>query len=249
MSGTDPSPTPVAALPMYDWPELRPATDAFWAAFRDLARARGIAAPDGLDRGRPAGEVWTDGALVLSQTCGLPYRTQLRDHVTLLGAPDYGLEGCPPGHYCSLLVARRGDPRRGLEAFAGAPFAFNERMSQSGHAALMQAPGAERLGAGVETGAHRASIRAVAEGRADLAAIDAVAWRLAERFEPAAAELRVVGRTRPGPGLPMITAKGHDAALYARLVAAAIAAADGAVRAALGIRGFVRLAPADYLSA
>ena len=67
----------LAALPMYDWPELRPATDRLWAAVRDGLRQRGVAAPEGLTRdvGLMAG--WTDPGLVLGQTCGLPFVREL----------------------------------------------------------------------------------------------------------------------------------------------------------------------------
>ena len=37
-------------LPMYDWPELRDATDGLWAALRDALRAEGVAAPEALSR-------------------------------------------------------------------------------------------------------------------------------------------------------------------------------------------------------
>ena len=46
----------VAALPMYDWPEIAPATDRLWAALRDHLRAAGVAAPDALTRDRPLPE-------------------------------------------------------------------------------------------------------------------------------------------------------------------------------------------------
>ena len=38
----------------------------------------------------------------------------------------------------------------------------------------------------IETGAHRASIVAVAEGRADVCAIDCRSWHMAKRHEPRA---------------------------------------------------------------
>ena len=48
---------------------------------------------------------------------------------------------------------------------------------------------------------------AVADGRADLAAIDCRSWALAQRFEDAAASLTVVGWTALRPGLPYITGR------------------------------------------
>jgi hypothetical protein len=41
----------IAALPMYDMAGQQPANDAFWAATRDRLHARGIGAPETLDRG------------------------------------------------------------------------------------------------------------------------------------------------------------------------------------------------------
>ncbi len=57
----------------------------------------------------------------------------------------------------------------------------------------------------IETGGHRASIVAVAEGRADICAIDCRSWQLAQQHEPRAADLQVVGWTARRKGLPLIT--------------------------------------------
>jgi ABC-type phosphate/phosphonate transport system substrate-binding protein len=234
---------PVAALPMYDWPEVRASTDAFWICLRAALEARGIAAPARLTRGA---DHWRNPGLVLGQTCGLPYRRGLHAAVTLIGAPDYGLEGCPPGRYRSALVVRADDPRECPRDFVEARYACNSNCSQSGHAALNEALGPLAPARGLLTGAHRASVIAVAQARADIAAIDAVSWRLARAWEPAAARLRVLGWTRPGPGLPMITAGGRDPAPFAGAIGDAIAALAPSHRAALGLAGFVRLRPVDY---
>jgi ABC-type phosphate/phosphonate transport system substrate-binding protein len=236
----------IAALPMYDRQELRPAIDGFWAAVRDGLRAQGVAAPDGLSRevGPMAG--WTDPGLVLGQTCGLPFVRWLEGRVALLGALDYGIEGAPPGWYRSAVVARTDDPRRELAAFRGARLAANDRNSQSGLGAILHHAGPGFFGAIGFTGAHAASIRCVADGEADLAAIDSVSWRLAAAFLPAARRLRVLMLTAPTPGLPLIAARQADTARTSAAVAEGIARLDAEARAALGIRGFVPLAPADY---
>jgi ABC-type phosphate/phosphonate transport system substrate-binding protein len=72
----------------------------------------------------------------------------------------------------------------------------------------------------IETGAHRASIIAVAEGRADVAAIDCRSWGIAQRFEPKALEVSVVGWTGHRKGLPYITGANTPAHVAARLRAA-----------------------------
>lgn len=242
----------IASLGMYDRAECQAANDRLWALIRDRLRARGIAAPDRLTRGEAAyWPAWQAPELVLSQTCGFPYRARLHGRVTLIGTPDYGVEGCPPGHYRSLFVARRGDPRAALADFDGAAFAYNEPMSQSGwagpqtHAAALDV----RLRPALATGGHRFSALAVAEGRAEIAALDAVTWRLIERFEPdLAGALTVVGQTAPSPGLPLIAAAGADRAATFAAVAGAIAALDGQDRATLGLVGLVAIPPEAYLA-
>ncbi|QYK43057.1 MAG: PhnD/SsuA/transferrin family substrate-binding protein [Paracoccaceae bacterium] len=238
----------IAALPMYDPPPLRAANDRLWALIRDDLRARGRAAPEVLTRGQDdLWPVWTAPDLVLAQTCGFPFRARLHDRVALVGTPDYGLPDCPPGHYCSVVVARRDDPRDRLDGFAGARLAFNDPMSQSGWAAIAQDAARLGLRPGPQTGAHAASVRAVAGGQADLAAIDGVTWSILEGIEAAAAALRVIHRTPPTPGLPLIAAREADTATLFAATAAAIAALAPDDRAALRLRGIVRIPASDYL--
>lgn len=238
--------TAVAALPMYDWPEVAAATDGFWAAIRDRLRAEGVAAPEDLERGRGLVDVWTDPELALGQTCGLPLVRTLAGRVAVIGALDYGLPGCAAGWYRSVVVARADDPRATLADFGGATLAINGTDSQSGwgsilHHAAPLAVGGRFFGTVRVTGAHRESVAAVATGAADLAAIDGVSWWLAQRFVPAAARLRTLSLTDPTPGLPLIAARGTDVAPHRRAVAAAVAALDADTRGALRLRGFVAL--------
>ncbi|MCL4187955.1 MAG: PhnD/SsuA/transferrin family substrate-binding protein [Rhodobacteraceae bacterium] len=236
---------------MYDRPETRAATDRLWTLVREGLRSRGIAAPGALCRPGDGGlwALWEHPRLVLAQTCGLPYRARLHGRVTLVGTPDHGVEGCPPGHYRSVLVVRAGDARGTLAAFAGARLAVNDALSQSGWAAVAAAAAAAGVafGGALVTGAHRASAAAVAGGLADVAAIDAVSWALTARWEPAlAAGLRVLGRTVPTPGLPLIAAAGADAAAIGAAVADAVAALAAADRAALMLQGIVAIPAAAY---
>jgi len=240
----------LASLPMYDRAETRAANDRLWVGVRDRLRDAEIDAPDGLTRADDLWGQWQAPDLVLSQTCGLPFRARLHDRVTLLASPDYGLDGCAPGYYRSVLVARVQDTRTRPEAFSGAPLAFNEALSQSGWAAVWEFARAEGLvlRPALATGSHRASALAVAEGRADWAALDAQTWRMIARWDRFAAGLAVIGATRPTPALSFVTAKGRDPVPIRAALVAAIADMTAQDRDTLGLRGVVELPPEAYLS-
>lgn len=235
-----------AMLGMYDMPALQAANDMFWAAIR----AQLGDGPEALDRERDFWDIWRDPQMVFSQTCGMPYRTKLHDRVSLVGTPDYGLPDCPPGYYYSTFVALADDPRP-LEELVTGTFAFNEPLSQSGWAA--PTTHLHSLGLQVNTllrsGGHALSARAVARGRADLAALDALTWVLLTEHDPdLAGELRVVTRTDPTPTLPYVTAQSRDPAPIAAAVRAAIGAMDEDTRRVLHIQGLIDIPAEVYLA-
>ncbi|WP_431300436.1 phosphate/phosphite/phosphonate ABC transporter substrate-binding protein [Tabrizicola sp. BL-A-41-H6] len=242
----------IASLAMYDFGAAMAANDRLWALIRDALRDRGLKAPDALTRGETAyWDAWQSPDLLLSQTCGYPFRARLHDRVTYIATPDYGVEGCPPGHYCSVFVARADDPRSRLAAFDNAPFAYNEDLSQSGWAAPQtHAAGLGlRLPPALQTGGHRLSARAVAEGRADIAALDAVTWMLMQADDPAlTARLKPLARTAPTPGLPYITAHGTDPEPLFAAISQAITALAPADRATLHLKGLTRIPLQAYLA-
>ncbi len=241
----------IASLGMYDRAEVQPCNDRLWALIRDGLRAAGRAAPDALTRGAGAyWPAWEAPDLVLSQTCGFPYRAKLHGKVTLIGTPDFGVQGCEAGYYRSVFVAAKTDPRRAVAQFDGASLAFNEDLSQSGWAAPQNFARAHGIALRpvVRTGGHLLSARAVAEGRAEIAALDAITWEMIQRHEAFAARLQVVGLTDPTPGLPYISALGADAAMMFDVIAAAIDALPAADKTALCLRGLVKIDAAAYLA-
>ena len=235
-----------ASLPMYDLPPQQRANDEFWQAIRKYLQA----GPATLTRKGNLWDHWLSPGLILSQTCGYPYRAKLHDKVTLVGTPDYGLEGCPPGYYCSVFIARADNPRLRLEDFAEARFAYNEALSQSGWAAPQHhvAQFGFQFQNLVETGAHRQSALAVLEGSAELAALDALTWKLLQRNEPFPAVLREVARTEPTPALPYITHKEADPAPIYAAIEAGIEDLHAIMREALSLKGMVSIPPEDYLA-
>ena len=71
----------ITQLPMYDWPEVRAATDALWAEIHTALQKRDIASPNTLNREEATETAWLSTRLLLSQTCGLPLVQDLRDQV------------------------------------------------------------------------------------------------------------------------------------------------------------------------
>lgn len=231
----------IASLPMYDRPALRAAHGRLWEAL-DLGLKR--TEPDDL------WGHWHDPDLLFSQTCGLPYRMGLHKHLTLVGAPVFDLPDCPPGTYNSVIICRKADPRDKVEDFAQSPVAFNQPHSQSGWGALY-AYAAQRgitFDTLVETGAHAASAQAVWEGRADLAALDAMTYQLLCRDTPEMADLRVLDRTAPTPATPYVTAHPEEAPRLRAKLRAAFAALPEEDHHVLGISGMTAVSHEAYMA-
>lgn len=203
----------IASLQMYDWPEIQGNIDAFWQIAHAALAEGGIKAGARLARPHDISHPWTWPDLLISQTCGLPLIAGTCGAAVPFARPLYDVEGCGSGTYRSAIIAREPAP---ITAFSGARIAANGRDSQSGYNALVdhvqkhvthRAAFFERV---MITGAHRASADAVADGRADLCALDAVAWALYRQVAPIrAARLHVIAWSEACPAPPFITAPAH----------------------------------------
>lgn len=197
------------SLPMYDWPEVRDATDK-WAegVLRHMEQ-------DGarLDRHADYFAGWRRSDLFFSQTCGYPFTHEFRGKLTYLATPHYRTPGCEGASYCSFIFAREARP---LAAFRGSRAAVNNPDSMSGMLALQLvfAPFAthgEFFASVIESGGHIKSMIAVRDGKADVCAIDSVCVALARRYRPDYLEgLVEIARSPMVPGLPYVTALGRD---------------------------------------
>ncbi|MQT13537.1 phosphate/phosphite/phosphonate ABC transporter substrate-binding protein [Segnochrobactrum spirostomi] len=250
----------VASLGMYDLPWLQAANDRLWVAIRDRLRGAGLSGvPDRLDRARPLDAIWHDPSLLLGQTCGYPLRTRLDGVVRLVATPIYASPFSEGAFHRSAIVVARGAPWRSLEDLRGRVAAVNGFDSNTGMnlfrlavAPLVQAGGGPPFfGRVVETGAHLESLKAVAQGTADVAAIDGVTYGLVQRHRPDLLDnIAVLTTTRMSPGLPFITAASasdsHVAALQAALDAVAADPTLADVRHELCLTGFERIDAAEY---
>jgi ABC-type phosphate/phosphonate transport system substrate-binding protein len=245
-----------AALPMYDGPGTALANDAIWTAIAAGLRKRGVAAPQSLTRNGDLSALWRSQSLVFGQTCGYPYVKDLRDSVALIATPEYDFPGCEGTSHRSFLVRRASDPRLSLDAFRGGVAALNGWDSNTGmnlfRATIAPlAAGRAFFGSVVTTGSHRASLEAIAEGRADLAAIDCVSFGLMKRVNPdPTLRVAIVAESPMSPGLPFIASASLPQATIASARDAlfeALADPDLAdARAALGLKGARLTTPAEY---
>ncbi len=240
----------IANLSMYARPETHQATCDFWNLIRKNLQTVGVAAPSELSQEVDLMRVWQDPNLLLSQTCGMPYRNALHGKVQLVGTPIYDLEDCPDGYYFSVIVVRKDDSRTALQEFAQATFAFNEAQSQSGFAAALThaAQRGVTFHNKVQSHSHANSAEMIANGQAEIAALDAVTWKLIKRYDAFAADLRVLARTTPcTPALPFITSRSQNAKVIFKAIQQAIQDLPPEQRDIMCLQGLVKISAQDYL--
>ena len=230
-----------ASLAMYLRAETASALDEIWVAIRDAVRSAGLPAPETLSQDQVGTEAWSRSDMVLSQTCGMPFRKKLHPNVALVGTLDHGVAGCPAGYYNSAIIKKRAcnlpdNPRP----------AINDLQSQSGYAALREV--LPNFKSPIESGAHLKSARMVAEGTADIAAIDAVTWRLIEKYDAFSSQLEVLKFTKPTPALPLITGLyKSEVKTLANAIAHGLDQTPQAAKDTLGIKGLVHIHSSTYL--
>ena len=220
------------------------------------SRAQGIEAPEQLARDVDLPALWRSPNLLFAQTCGYPYVKDLRDSVALIATPEYAFAGCEGAQHRSFVVCRAADARRSLESFRGAVAAVNGWDSNTGmnlfRATIAPVAGrAPFFASVVVTGSHLASLEAVADGRADLAAIDCVTYGLVKRLRTGLIDRTAIVAESPlSPGLPFIAAAGLPDRTVAAVRNALFAAlADPGLAGsldALGLAGARLTTSADY---
>jgi ABC-type phosphate/phosphonate transport system substrate-binding protein len=205
----------IAALPMYDFPHVRDAHDAFWTALADRLTAAGLPdVPRELTRDLGHFDVWRHPALLFAQGCEYPLAKSFAEQVRLLATPRYSAPGCEAANCRSAIIVRCEEAYSdSLAEFRGRRCVVNEADSNSGmnllRAAVAPLAGAARYFASVTvSGSHRRSAEMVASGEADVAAVDCVSFaHLGQLCPEVVAKLRVLTWTPASPSLPFITTR------------------------------------------
>lgn len=198
-----------ASLPWYDLEEVRPATDAFWAALAGRLRLPGV--PATLDRSTPPERQWASPRLLFSQACGYDLVLAHARRLRVIATPRYGAPGCEANGYRSHVVVRRDSPWRAVRELHGTRAALNGRTSHSGMNALraLVAPFSRRgrfFSELLLSGGHVRSLEHVRSRRVDVAAIDCVTHELLRRHRPEVlAGTRILCTTPLFPAPPFVT--------------------------------------------
>lgn len=214
----------IAALPMYDFPELRTAHDELWSALANRLSEHGLRdVPRQLTRDRLHRDVWRDPSLLLAQGCEYPIATSFGDSLALVATPHYSAPGCEGRFYRSAIVVRADEPSETLAELRNRRCAVNEWDSNSGMnllraAVASVAQGARFFQSMLLSGSHRRSVEMIAANEADVAAIDCVTFAHLQRVDrELTSKVRVLSWTPRSPCLPFVTARGSSESTVAAL--------------------------------
>jgi ABC-type phosphate/phosphonate transport system substrate-binding protein len=206
-------------------------------------------------------DLWrrTDMAAVFM--CGLPY-SRADPKPTLIAAPvPAAAEFAGLPKYWSELVVRSDSPFYDLESTLGGTICLTAPNSQSGYAAalqyLMAVDAARAAKAGARSPLYReiaapavtplGAVTAVVSGAADVAPIDAYAYRLLQKYRgDLTSKLRTVARTARTPIPPLVASIEGATGLRTAFTAAHRDPALKVLLAGLELSHFVTPDPRDY---
>jgi ABC-type phosphate/phosphonate transport system substrate-binding protein len=201
----------------------------------------------------PLAELWQREDKAAVFMCGLPYSRAVFD-AQILAAPvpaPAEFEGLP--RYWSELVVRADSEFKRIEDTFGRRMAFTVADSQSGYAAplnlLRKLPGAHPRYAEIidPQVTPLGALKAVIEGAAEVAPVDAYAFALLQRYAPKlTAQVRSVARTEPTPIPPLISSQGSFSALQTAFLHAHQRPDLQALMQSLLLQRFVLPDPASY---
>ena len=201
----------IASLPMYDFPETRPATDALWQRMARHFHREGVTrVPRQLVHDRHLNSLWSDDELFISQCCGYDIVHRYKDQLQVLATPWFAAPGCSNGNYASTIVVPENSLYRDVVDMIGTVVVVNGPESHSGMNALFSlvAPYSRdgKIFAEVKiSGSHAQSLAALKKGAADVASVDCLTYELLRRYRPTAIDgTRPLGLTYTAPAPPYV---------------------------------------------
>jgi ABC-type phosphate/phosphonate transport system substrate-binding protein len=197
-----------------------------------------------------------DPALFFGHTCGYPLMMRLRDQVTPFCVPVFDVPGAEGKLYSSHFIVGADSDIESIAQAEGKIAAMNNRDSNSGMNVFRRAiaccsQSGEFFSKVVETGGHLHSLEAVADGRADIAAIDCVSYQLIKDHWPELVkQVRSIGYSAQTCGLPFVLPnnifESTDTGLIVENLNQALTMVPDQVRDVLHLLGFEAVEFSDY---
>lgn len=196
---------------MYVAPSARKAWDAVWHAVSSHLRKAGMQdAPALLDWQQTQHELCQHPSLLLGQCCGFPLLESLHKYVTPLLSFAYDIQGCEGTQHSSVILVHKTCEWQSVKDATRAHAIINERNSNTGmnlfrHTLAPLAGGDSFFKHVSLSGAHHASMAAVAEGRANITCVDCISYHYAcQDYPEHTSQLRVIARTASSPTPPLV---------------------------------------------
>lgn len=192
------------SLPAFDLPELQEPADALGAALAERLEA-GVDSPLVVTRARTP--TWS--RLLFGQACGYRYIKRLTHIVTPLATPHYRAPGAQDGYVRAAVVVRADDPAGGLNDLRGRRLGlvatdFNSANLLRAEVAALAGGTDFFSGVYAVQGSGRLA-ETLAEGEADAALIDGVAFAQLGRHRPRlASRLKLLAWTAKSPAAPFV---------------------------------------------
>jgi ABC-type phosphate/phosphonate transport system substrate-binding protein len=197
---------------MYSFPELHSASSSLWRGIAKHLRREGMTdVPDDLAQGRPLAELWSNNSLLLSQCCGYDVVRRYRDTLIPLATPVFDVPECSGREYSSLIVVSDESHYIDVLDMHGTIAVANGPESHSGMSSLRQLVAPKHnngrfFSNTIYSGSHAASLDLIRKGKADIAAVDCVTFRLLEVHKPeTVVGIKILGRTFHAPAPPYVT--------------------------------------------
>jgi len=196
--------------------------------------------------------------LFIGHTCGYPLMKHLQDAVTPFCVPIFNVSGVEGNLYSSRFIVAAESDIGSLAECAGRIVAINNRDSNSGmnvlrHAIAKLNPAGPFFTSVVNSGGHLQSLTAVAEKRADVAAIDCVSFQFIEdRWPELTAQVRSIGDSVKTCSLPLVMPNANLPSTDTRQILAALNKAlkqlNPRLRQQLHLSHFASVSLGDYQS-
>ena len=202
---------------MYDFPEVREATDALWKGIARHFKAEGLEdVPNHLVHDQSLQALWSDPSLLFSQCCGYDVVYSFKERLQVLATPRSAAPGCVGTDYASVIVVPEYCQYEDVLDMHGAVAVINGVESHSGMNALFGLVAPRSLEGKFFSevkisGSHAASLAMLQKDEADIASIDCITYALLQRYRPGALRgTRKLGFTYRAPTPPYVTRRDVD---------------------------------------